>query len=375
MTYISTTVLVSLTVTSGNATRQFIKNVSSTRSEITFRAQASVMESRETHTMQVIPSGWEQVSCVDNASFVDIPHLISSLNSTGARVNYRLQVLQTASSQPVRVTVQTSHASCLFLDTNSTTHAWSPGGCSVSPTSSLGTVRCRCSHMTPFGGDISVTPNTVEYREITADNITGNPIILILVVLLWMLIIGLIVRAKRMDTRRILNDLGPIELAQNSEDHQATYQITIRTGIRPGSGTSSRVFIQLFGSRGRSRDILLTHPWRPIFYRNFVDTFMLTTPFELGVIQKIVIRHDAHGLEPRWYLGRVEVTSINIEDSLRIFWFNNWLALDIGDGTFSCGCYCGIASQRFFLPFQVSFTSQGHLSCLRLYHKMRGCPQ
>ena len=328
--YVTTTVRMVLSVTVGARTIVFEKNVTSSRTEITFRASANASDSRAAHTMQLIPASWQNVSCRDNASFVDVEHFLLGLPAN-ATVAYNLAVYQTAVQKDVRFVVHFSHATCLYLDMDST-FEWSTSGCVVSPHSSVGTLRCGCSHMTPFAGDVAVSPNTVRYRAITASDIAGNPIIFIMVVLVWVLLIGLIIRAKRKDKLRNLAYLGPMELEQNSRRHAGKYQVTIRTGVRPGSGTTARVFIQLFGSRGKSREIHLAHQWRPALQRNFTDTFIVTTPLELGVIKKIVIRHDAHGVAPRWFVSRIEVTNYNIEDSLRIFFINNWLALDIGDG-------------------------------------------
>jgi hypothetical protein len=79
--------------------------------------------------------------------------------------------------------------------------------------------------------------------------------------------------------------------------------------------------------------ILACNPCDPLYHTgHFSDTFIITTPTDLGVIQEIILRHDAFGLAPRWFVGRVEVTNLRHSESLRIFWIDNWLALDISDG-------------------------------------------
>ena len=192
--------------------------------------------------------------------------------------------------------------------------------------------------MTPFGGDIAVSPSLARYRTIDEKDIGNNPIIFGIVVAIWVIAIAVVVRTKARQTPRHLlpTHLGPVVLGQNKHTHQGKYQITLRTGVRPGAGTSSAVYIQLFGTRGKSPDICLHHPWRPIFQRGFNDVFIATTPFNLGIIQRICLRTDAYGPHPQWYCGRIEVMDMRsneIDETMRLFMVNDWLALDIGDGT------------------------------------------
>ena len=70
--YITTTVRMVLSVTVGARTIVFEKKVTSSRTEITFRASANASDSRAAHTMQLIPASWQNVSCRDNASLVDV---------------------------------------------------------------------------------------------------------------------------------------------------------------------------------------------------------------------------------------------------------------------------------------------------------------
>ena len=336
------TVVAELSVLAGNKTKVFRKTFPSLRTEIEFRASSSIHASRERHTMQVVPPGWRTISCLDNDSFVDVEHHLSSLEGI-ATVEYSLSVsvvpapgTSTGTSiGSVRVAVQSSHSTCMYLDTTQAVNQWGTRGCVVSPASSLGTLRCRCSHMTAFGGQITVRANTARYRAVTEDDIVANPIIFSLVCLIWALAIIFVCQSKRRDPPRSVTALGPMQLQQNSRFHRGKYQVTVRTGIRPGSGTTARVFVQLVGTRGKSADVLLDHPWRPVFQRSSVDTFIVTTPCELGIIKQVKIRHDAAGLAPRLFVGRVEVFNLRCEDqedSLRVFWFGSWLALDVGDG-------------------------------------------
>ena len=266
--YVPTTVNLVLSVAVGDKTTHFRKKITSVRSEITFRASADVHESRKEHTMQLLPLAWTNVTCRDNSSLLDVQHYLSSLPDDAAII-YQLTVLQTDADSDVRMVMQTAHSTCQYLDISQAVHQWDSRGCVVSPYSSLGTMRCRCSHMTPFGGDVVVKPNTVRYRAITADDIAGNPIVLTLIVIVWLVFIALVIRGRRRDKVCHLSTLGPMQLEQNNPSHTGRYQVTVRTGMRPGSGTTAHVSLQLFGTHGKSRDIRLSHPWRPVFNRQY----------------------------------------------------------------------------------------------------------
>ena len=79
--------------------------------------------------------------------------------------------------------------------------------------------------------------------------------------------------------------------------------------------------------------IELTHPWRPLFLRNSEDIFILSTPLDIGIVESITIRHDSdgYGANTCWFLGHVEVLNLHLgRTSKRMFWVDNWLALDAG---------------------------------------------
>ena len=59
--------------------------------------------------------------------------------------------------------------------------------------------------------------------------------------------------------------------------HRYRYDVTIYTGSRPGSGTSSSVCMILGGSLGESEPQSLSSRTENLFKRGSVDTFLVTS--------------------------------------------------------------------------------------------------
>ena len=82
-----------------------------------------------------------------------------------------------------------------------------------------GFINCSCNHLTSFGGSLLVKPNPIDFDKVLVEfkNLvdTGNVavIVTIAVVLLFYAIVLVIVRkADREDTRNVSNKLNPILL-------------------------------------------------------------------------------------------------------------------------------------------------------------------
>ncbi len=76
-------------------------------------------------------------------------------------------------------------------------------------------------------------------------------------------------------------------LPDNDPADKFGYEVTVWTGYRGGSGTSSKVAIILQGDDGESDPRILTYPGRQIFMRGAVDSFLLTTTEALGNLSSI----------------------------------------------------------------------------------------
>uniref|UniRef100_A0A803TRB6 PLAT domain-containing protein n=1 Tax=Anolis carolinensis TaxID=28377 RepID=A0A803TRB6_ANOCA len=101
--------------------------------------------------------------------------------------------------------------------------------------------------------------------------------------------------------------------------------------VRLGSGTTADVFVELTGENGVSDIHCIKHPQFPTLFRASVDTFLLTTKYELGDILSLHIWHNNGGSSPNWYLSRVKVYNVQTKKSW-LFICRNWLGLGKADG-------------------------------------------
>lgn len=103
--------------------------------------------------------------------------------------------------------------------------------------------------------------------------------------------------------------------------------------MRRNAGTKSKVSIIVYGDENDSEARALEDDRSP-FQRGSQDSFLLTTPFDMGTIQYIRIWHDNTG--GSWFLSRIMVIDL-LTDERYYFICNRWLAVDEEDGQVS-GC-------------------------------------
>lgn len=104
--------------------------------------------------------------------------------------------------------------------------------------------------------------------------------------------------------------------------------------MRRNAGSKSKVSIILYGDEQDSEARALEDPDRNPFQRGSQDTFLLTTPFDLGSIQYIRIWHDNTG--GSLFLSRIMVIDLQTDERY-YFICNRWLAVDEEDGQVSSG--------------------------------------
>jgi len=111
---------------------------------------------------------------------------------------------------------------------------------------------------------------------------------------------------------------------------QTLYQVSVITGDRRGAGTDANVFIEVYGTKGKSRKQLLDNAENN-FERKQTDVFSLKCATDLGEPTKIRIGHDNSGFGPGWYLDKVILKNMKTEQET-FFLVGRWLAKDEGDG-------------------------------------------
>jgi hypothetical protein len=138
------------------------------------------------------------------------------------------------------------------------------------------------------------------------------------------------------------------QLVNSPIDKEVRYTVSVCTGDQPAAGTSSRVYIVLYGDLEVSEQHRLHNKGKKSFVRGQTDSFNLMG-HDVGSITNIRIGHDnSGGQQPGWYLEWVTITN---EDTGDLWQFNcsQWLDSERGDG-------------RTVRDFQVSQQQRGQLS-------------
>ncbi|XP_078530890.1 lipoxygenase homology domain-containing protein 1 isoform X2 [Lissotriton helveticus] len=89
------------------------------------------------------------------------------------------------------------------------------------------------------------------------------------------------------------------------------YEVVVTTGSVRGAGTNARVFMQLYGDRGKTDEIFLKSRSND-FERRAVDIFKVEAA-DVGKILKLRIGHDGRGIGDGWYLESVMVKRLEVK--------------------------------------------------------------
>ncbi|KAF6302998.1 lipoxygenase homology domains 1 [Rhinolophus ferrumequinum] len=112
------------------------------------------------------------------------------------------------------------------------------------------------------------------------------------------------------------------------------YEIEIWTGDVGGACTTARVYVQIYGEKGKT-EVLFLSSRSKVFDRASKDTFQTDTftltAMDLGPLIKVRVRHDNAGKNGSWFLDRIDITDVN-NDTTYYFLCQRWLAVDEDDG-------------------------------------------
>uniref|UniRef100_G1PCE3 Lipoxygenase homology PLAT domains 1 n=1 Tax=Myotis lucifugus TaxID=59463 RepID=G1PCE3_MYOLU len=116
------------------------------------------------------------------------------------------------------------------------------------------------------------------------------------------------------------------------------YEVEVWTGDVGGAATTARVYIQIYGEKGKT-EVLFLSSRSKVFERASKDTFQTDTftvcAIDLGPLTKIRIGHDnAGGSKAGWFLDRVDITDMNNETTY-YFPCQRWLSVEEDDGQVS----------------------------------------
>lgn len=244
------------------------------------------------------------------------------------------------------VSVAVLRLSCLDMDGDGLDE-WREHACVLGPRTTWARVHCVCrsrlsrtrrqSNFIKMAGQqlkthfltsrVLVTPNFVDLRFEVIKTIPQNPVTLFTVLFIMLVYVVFAFWALHRDeTDQYLRD-HVVVLPDNDPNDTTCYLLTFFTGSRCCAGTSADVFVQLRGSEGISDVHCLSHPQIKSLYRGSINTFLLTTPTDLGDIQSLRVWHNNEGLAPSWYLSRVKVESL-FSRRIWLFLCRQWLSVD-----------------------------------------------
>ncbi|XP_070540434.1 polycystin-1-like protein 2 [Ptychodera flava] len=233
------------------------------------------------------------------------------------------------------LTMSVTQHGCRYWDEDN--EMWKRDGCMVSSESNMDTTLCLCNHLTSFGAAFYVVPpNPIDFDTVFDKfaHLDSNPSVFSTVIVIFALYLLIVIWARRKDRReRVVFDNLP--LPSNNPNDRYTYEVSIMTGRERGSGTTSNVYIKLYGtaSRTRATRIHSTCSDCQLFQRGSKHTFLLTSLSFLGDIKYLHVRHDnsGQGKNASWFLSEIIVKDLNTQKRYEFPCFQ-WLSRDHGDG-------------------------------------------
>ncbi len=103
------------------------------------------------------------------------------------------------------------------------------------------------------------------------------------------------------------------------------YTIWVTTGESPDQGANARLFIELWGTKGKCGETFLGKPVGHLPEAALTDIFEIDIP-DLGDIYRVCVRHDNSGSYPDWFLENVRI--VRDDGKEWYFSFNQWLSED-----------------------------------------------
>ncbi|XP_066291033.1 polycystin-1-like protein 2 [Branchiostoma lanceolatum] len=253
------------------------------------------------------------------------------------------------------VRVATFTSGCRYWDTH--TEMWRQTGCRVSPMSTARTTKCLCTHLTSFGSDFVVPPNTIDFSTVFSKfaSLSDNaPVFstVLSIIGLYFIVVGLARRADRKDIVK----WGVSPLIDNDIRHSYHYQVAVYTGMRKDAGTRSNIGFVLSSEKGDTGTRRLDDKGKKVFDRGSVNNFLLSLPRCLGNLQYLRIWHDnsGKGRNASWFLDKIIITDLQTEKR-SYFFCGQWLAVEEGDGVVER--LLPAAGEEDVLQFQNLFVS------------------
>ncbi|XP_068248147.1 uncharacterized protein [Palaemon carinicauda] len=230
-------------------------------------------------------------------------------------------------------TLQTITPICRYWNTE--TESWGTDGCRVTPATNTRMVRCACNHLTSFGSDFFVPPNTIDFGSVYNDlgaKLKDNFAVLvtICVILALYILVGIWARYK---DKQDVKKWGITALSDNLAGEKYLYLLTVVTGMKAKSGTASNISFVLTGDDEDTGVRKLSDDKRKEHTRGSSVQYVMSTEGPLGHLTYLRIWHDNTGKGDKagWFLDRFTVSDLQTGKTFA-FMVNRWLAVDEDDG-------------------------------------------
>ncbi|XP_074675225.1 oxygen-regulated protein 1 [Strix aluco] len=128
----------------------------------------------------------------------------------------------------------------------------------------------------------------------------------------------------------IANRVYPKANAKSESENTRKWKVSVFTSDMPSAGTSSKVYITLYGDHSSSGPIFLEGEEGKLFQRGNEDIFTVNTG-NIGHLYKIRIGHTNAGNSPAWHCEEVQLLNLFSGEQFS-FPAHRWLAWDQADG-------------------------------------------
>nr|XP_033789545.1 oxygen-regulated protein 1 isoform X2 [Geotrypetes seraphini] len=127
-------------------------------------------------------------------------------------------------------------------------------------------------------------------------------------------------------SKRVLPKTKPTQESRNT----GKWKVTIFTNEEPSAGTSSQVYITLYGRQRNSGPVCLDGHDEDVFQSGQENTFTIYTG-DIGELYKIRIGHNNSGQSPSWLCEQVHLQNLNSQEEYYIP-VHRWLSQSHDDG-------------------------------------------
>ncbi|KAM9260875.1 oxygen-regulated protein 1 [Cariama cristata] len=131
----------------------------------------------------------------------------------------------------------------------------------------------------------------------------------------------------------IANRVYPKSNIKSESENTRKWKVSVHTSDMPSAGTSSKVYITLYGDHSSSGPIFLDGEEGKLFQRGNEDIFTVNTG-NIGRLYKIRIGHTNAGNSPAWHCEEVQLLNLFSGEQFS-FPAHRWLAWDQADGEIS----------------------------------------